>query len=66
MTTNQSRITFFILWFMILCLKKTENRPNFDQFKEILGQDFYLALKEIEPDVMLDHTILVFLNDVPL
>ena len=51
---------------MILCLKKTENRPNFDQFKEILGQDFYLALKEIEPDVMLDHTILVFLNDVPL
>ena len=51
---------------MILCLKKTKNRPNFDHFKEILGQDFYLALKEIEPDVMLDHTILVFLNDVPL
>ena len=40
--------------------QKTENRPNFDQFKEILGQDFYLALKEIEPDVMLDHTIFGF------
>ena len=43
-----------------LMSEKTKNRPNFDQFKEILGQDFYLALKEIEPDVMLDHTIFGF------
>ena len=49
-----------------LMSQKTKNRPNFDQFKEILGQDFYLALTEIEPDVMLDHTILVFLDDVRL
>ena len=41
--------------------QKTKNKPpNFDQIKEILGQDFYLALKEIEPDVMLDHTIFGF------
>ena len=40
--------------------QKTENKSNIDQFKEILGQDFYLALNEIEPDVMLDHTIFGF------
>ena len=40
--------------------QKTKNRPNFDQFTEILGQDFYLVLKEIEPDAMLDHTIFGF------
>ena len=41
--------------------QKTKNKPpNFDQIKEILGQDFYLALIEIEPDVMLDHTIFDF------
>ena len=42
--------------------QKTEKRPNFDQIKEILGTDFYLALKEIEPDVMLDHIIFGFLE----
>ena len=42
--------------------QKTEERPNFDQIKEILGQDFYLALKEIEADVMLDHTIFGFFD----
>ena len=40
--------------------QKTEKRPNLDQAKEILGSDFYLTLKEIEPDVMLDHTIFDF------
>ena len=41
--------------------QKTKNKPpNFDQIKEILGQYFYLALIEIEPDVMLDHTIFDF------
>ena len=40
--------------------QKTEKRPNLDQAKEILGSDFYLTLKEIEPDVLLDHTIFGF------
>ena len=43
-----------------LMFQKTEKRPNLDLAKEILGTDFYLTLKEIEPDVMLDHTIFGF------
>ena len=43
-----------------LMFQKTEKRLNLDLAKEILGTDFYLALKEIEPDVMLDHTIFGF------
>ena len=43
-----------------LISQKTEKKTNFDQFKEILGHNFYLALEEIEPDVMLDHTIFGF------
>ena len=43
-----------------LISQKTEKKTNFDQLKEILGHNFYLVLKEIEPDVMLDHTIFGF------
>ena len=45
--------------------QKTEKRPNLDLAKEILGTDFYLALKETEPNVILDHIIFGFLNAVP-
>ena len=39
--------------------QKTKN-PDLDLAKEILEADSYLQLKEIEPDVMLDHTIFGF------
>ena len=42
-----------------LMFQKTKN-PDLDLAKEILEADSYLQLKEIEPDVMLDHTIFGF------
>ena len=48
-----------------LMFQNRKKRPNLDLVKDILGSDFYLALKEIEPDVMLDHTIFFFFNVVP-
>ena len=48
-----------------LMFQKTEKRPNLDLAKDILGTDFYLPLKETEPNVILDHTIFGFLNAVP-
>ena len=45
-----------------LMFQKTEKRPELDFAKEVLGSDFYLALTEIEPDVMLDHTIFGFFD----
>ena len=45
---------------MVLCLYT--KKPEFDLAKEVLGSDFYLVLKEIEPDVMLDHTVFVFFD----
>ena len=42
-----------------LIFQKTK-KPDLDLAKEILGSDFYSGLKEIEPYVMLDHTIFGF------
>ena len=42
-----------------LMFQKTK-KTDLDLAKEILEADFFLQLKEIEPDVMLDHTIFGF------
>ena len=43
--------------------QKTEGKNLELKFaEEILGREFFLKLKEIEPDIMLDHTIFGFFN----
>ena len=37
-------------------------KPELDLAQKILGKDFFLDLKEIEPYVMLDHTIFGFFD----
>ena len=37
--------------------QKSTKTPELEFAAEVLGRDFFLKLKEIEPDTMLDHTI---------
>ena len=42
--------------------QKTTKTPELEFAAEVLGRDFFLKLKEIEPDTLLDHTIFGFFN----
>ena len=42
--------------------QKSTKTPELEFAAEVVGRDFFLKLKEIEPDTSLDHTIFAFLD----
>lgn len=42
--------------------QKSTKTPELEFAAEVLGGDFFLKLKEIEPDTLLDHTIFGFFD----
>ena len=52
---------FYSVIYGIMYQKSTKT-PELEFEAEVVGRDFFLKLKEIEPDTLLDHTIFVFLD----
>ena len=42
--------------------QKSEKAPELEFAAEVLGRGFFLKLKEIEPDTILDHKIFGFFH----
>lgn len=53
---------FFYSVIYEIMYQKSEKAPELEFAAEVLGRDFFLKLKEIEPDTILDHTIFGFFD----